>query len=77
MVSEQVEEGLTKKYEYDGSGFLLYQGWARPGVGVTAARWRIAKYTTNGSGQITDTQWPSASKDFAFTWNDRATYTYT
>lgn len=67
--------------EYDGSGYLIYKGYARPGADEDAAVWQIAKLTNDGSGNVTSITWPqgdngAASSEYNFSWTDRASYTY-
>jgi len=66
----------TEKLEYDGSNFLIYQGWALPGTATDEAKWRIVKLTWNGSGLCTDIQFANGKDSFDSAWDLRATYSY-
>jgi hypothetical protein len=57
------------------AGQIIYKGMARPGTATSAAKWQIAKMTYSGT-DITQINWASGSSEFAFVWDDRATYTY-
>ncbi len=76
MPSEITYEPFTEVYEYNASGLMIYQGWARPGVGKDAVGWRIVKYTYDGSGLMTDKQWANASREFDKEWDERSSYNY-
>lgn len=46
-----------QRFDWDGSGNLIYQGWAhKRNVATSAAQWMVAKLTYNGSNQITRIQ---------------------
>ena len=66
----------TLAFDYDGSGNQIYVGWAQPGTAQGSTGWRIMKQVFNGSQQLTDVQWPSASTAFNFIWTSRTGYTY-
>ena len=60
---------------------LIYQGFARPGASLAAQVWQIAKHSYDANNNILTTTWPqntngTASSDYAFIWNSRASYTY-
>ena len=60
---------------------LIYSGFARPGALEASLVWQISFHTYDGNDNITSTTWPenasgNASSDYAFSWDDRATYTY-
>lgn len=66
--------------EYDGSNNLIYKAFARPGASESALVWQIAKLAYTGTN-IISIKWPQnassvASNDYAFSWTNRATYTY-
>jgi len=64
------------KFEYDGSNNLIYIGHAAPGTVGSAALWRIRKFTYDGSGNLLEVAWPSASREFTFVWDNRASFSY-
>lgn len=51
-----------------------YVGYAPLGVQATDPGWQIIKFVTNGT--VREAQYPQGSAEFAFVWNDRATYNY-
>lgn len=52
------DAAYTKRYDYDGSSNLIYEGWAKASLGAatSAASWAIKKYTYTGSN-LTLVQW--------------------
>lgn len=65
---------------YSGTN-LQYKGLGRPGSSESDAVWQIALLAYDGSNNITSITWPqdadgNASSEYAFSWTDRATYTY-
>lgn len=68
----------SMKMENDSSGNQIYIGWVTPGKwGSTALPiWRIMKQTFDANGNTTDITWPEGSPAFAFSWDSRASYTY-
>lgn len=65
-----------QRFEYDGSGFVLYAGNAQPGSLSSDAAWRIKQFTNNGSGQPTLITFPNGSPSYNFVWDNRASYAY-
>ena len=66
--------------EYTGTN-LIYKGHSRPGSSTASAVWQIAKLSYDGSNNLLTIKWPEdanghASNDYAFVWDNRATYTY-
>lgn len=66
--------------EYSGDN-LIYKGFARPGTAEGALAWQIAFLTYDGSGNVLSIKWPintfgAASREYEFSWTNRATYTY-
>lgn len=65
--------------EYDGNNNLIYAGFAPVGSSTSVATWQIKKLTYTGTN-LTSVTWPElnskASTDYEFSWDDRATYTY-
>ena len=60
---------------------LIYKGFARPGALTSNDVWQISKMTYDGSNNLLTVKWPqnasgNASNDFAFEWDDRASFTY-
>lgn len=75
------EVAYTKRYDYDGSSNLIYEGWAKASLNAatSAASWAIKKYTYTTSN-LTLVQW-SPLDSFGIpkenqTWDDRAAGTY-
>lgn len=44
---------------------------------IASAVWRITKITYDGSNRIISILWADRSEEFAFIWNQHATYNYT
>jgi YD repeat-containing protein len=66
----------TRVYDYDGSGFLLYEGWARAGIVDTAPFWAIRRYEYDGSGRLLRATWADGNSAQDNAWNNRASLTY-
>lgn len=68
----------SKKMDYDGSGNLIYTGWAKSvsGLATSAAVWAIQKNTFDGSNQQTDIQWADGNTNEDNIWDNRASLTY-
>ena len=67
--------------EYDGNDNLIYKAVAVAGSAEGDEVWQIAKLTYDGNDNLLRVDWPlntygRASTDYAFSWTDRATYTY-
>jgi len=65
----------------DGSGNALYLGRAKVGTLTSEDKWQISFQAYDGNDALTSRTWPqnsdgSASSEYEFTWDDRATYTY-
>lgn len=70
------EAPLSAKYDYDGSGNLIYKGEARAGTATSTAKWRIRKYTYSGSN-LTAVAFADGNDAFDNVWDDRTTaYSY-
>lgn len=66
--------------QYSGTN-LIYKGFARPGALTSALVWQIAFLTYDGSNNLLTITWPQdanghATNDYQFSWDLRATYTY-
>lgn len=72
-----LEAGFTRAFEYNASGYVIYEGWA---VSATAdkslALWRIARYTYDGSNRLTDIEWAEGDESFTNIWDNRASLNY-
>lgn len=70
-------EAWTKRYDYDGSGNLIYEGWAPAftGAATSAAVWAIRKFTYSGSN-LTTIQWADGDERNNNVWDNRASLTY-
>lgn len=55
------------KYEVDGSGNIIYEGLYPPGAATSDNTWVIARYTYDGSNNLTD-----AKIRQKIAWDDRA-----
>ena len=65
----------SKRYEYDASGNLLYEGFALPGTAETASGWIIAKYTWD-EHKLTGVTYAGGSAAQVSRWDLRAGYIY-
>lgn len=66
----------TMKFDYDGSGNMIYTGWAQTGTASSDPNWRIMQQTFNGTNQMTDIKWPNGSTSYNFIWDSRSSYSY-
>lgn len=67
--------------DYLGGTNIIYKAFAKSGSFSFEAKWQIAKINYDGNGNVTSVQWPinstgRSSSDFAFIWDNRATYSY-
>lgn len=65
----------------DASGNVLYLGRAKAGVADDEAKWQISFHAWDANNSLTSRTWPqnslgSASTEYEFVWDDRASYTY-
>lgn len=76
---------FSTRYDYDGAGNLIYQGWAlatQPNQAApaaplsSAAIWTIKRYTYNGSNQLTKAEWANGNNNAMNIWDDRAALNY-
>lgn len=80
VIQESYLSDMAFRGEYTGTN-LIYRGYARPGASTGAQVWQICRLTYDGSNNITSITWPeasngSASSEFIFEWDERASYTY-
>ena len=66
---------FTRMYDYDGSGNMIYEGWAVPGTPASSPAWAIRKYTYSG-GLLQTSQWAYGTSALSFVWNNRASFPY-
>ena len=71
---------LSFRGDYTGTN-LIYKAFARNGASESSSVWQIAKLAYDGSNNLTSIKWPQnasghACNDYAFSYTDRATYTY-
>lgn len=70
----------AKRYAYDGSNRLIYEGWALPKNQrkVVAGHWVIARYYYTGVSTNVDAIMFAGGDSVTLnkSWNDRASYTY-
>lgn len=72
---------VAQLMDYVGGTNLIYLGKAIPGSATSDDVWQIRKLAYDGSNNVTSVKWPtnpsgSASNDYTFEWDDRASYTY-
>jgi hypothetical protein len=70
----------TKRLSYSGAN-PEYIGTARVGANESDPIWQIFKLSYDGSSNLVSQKWPIGAdgvptNDFAFSWTDRATYTF-
>lgn len=69
--------GYVYKMDYDGSNNLIYLGITHTGATASDTLWTIRKFTYDGSNNITDITWANGDPElFTYSWDLRATYTY-
>ena len=61
--------------DYDGSGNLIYEGWADPGTATSAALWVIKRYVFTGSN-LTSYSFADGNASADNIWDNRASLTY-
>ena len=62
----------TERFDYDGSGNLIYVGIAHPKELTSEAVWQIRKFAYDGSGNLMSVMYANGSKKFDQIWDDRA-----
>lgn len=67
--------------ENDGNGNPIYLGRAKVGKATDEPYWQIRAIAYDANQGVTDITWPQndegkASAEYEFTWDDRATYTF-
>ena len=66
----------VRRFAYDASGNLEYEGWAVPGSATSDGVWCIRKHTYDASNRVTLSQYADGNTAFDNVWDDRATLTY-
>lgn len=68
----------TRIYDYDGSGNMIYEGWAQSIINPATSQsvWAIRKYTYNVSNYLTNVQWAAGSTSESNIWDNRASLSY-
>lgn len=66
----------TLRFDYDGSGNLIYVGIAHPNQVTTEAVWQIRKLSYDGSGNLLSMLYANGVKQFDQIWDNRAGLTY-
>lgn len=67
--------------ENDANGNPIYIGRAKPGTSESEEKWNISFHSYDANDSLLFKKWPlndegNASTDYAFSWTDRATYTF-
>lgn len=67
--------------ENDANGNVVYLGFAKVGVLDDEAKWQISYHTWDSNNSLLTKTWPqndlsNPSTEYEFTWDDRASYTY-
>jgi YD repeat-containing protein len=71
-----IVESFADRFDYDGSGNVIYHGRAKPGTANSAALWQIRKFSYDGSGNLLTTLWSNGTKEFSNIWDSRAGLSY-
>ena len=66
------QDPYTRVYDYDGSGNMIYEGWAKAGVQPTDSYWAIRRYVYSGS-QLTRSDWADGNSAQDNRWDTRNT----
>jgi YD repeat-containing protein len=69
-------ESFIKRFGYDVSNNLIYEGSAVPGTATSAAAWAIRKYTYDGSGNATGINWAGGNTLMVNIWDNAASLSY-
>lgn len=64
------------RFDYDGSGNLVYYGVSAPRAATADALWQIRKFEYDGSGNLLSVKYAAGYKDFNQIWDNRAALTY-
>ena len=64
------------RFDNNAAGDPLYMGEAPPGAAVTAAAWRIRKFTYDAFPSPVTMLWAGGDLAFTKVWNDRASLVY-
>lgn len=72
---------VALQVENDASGNAIYIARAKVGTATSEEKWQISKQTYDANDAVTSVTWPqnadgAASSDYEFSYDDRATYTY-
>ena len=76
MAYQPTEQKKIQALDYNAGGDMIYQGTADPGTAKSAALWRIAKFTYDGSSNLTDIQMADGYLNYDNIWNDRVSLSY-
>jgi len=67
---------VEERVEVNGSGFVIYQGWAVIGSAESEAVWLISKLNYDENGIFTERVWANGEDTFDKVWDSRDTYNY-
>lgn len=72
---------VALRCQNDANGNPVYLGRARIGTATSEDKWQIQFLTYDANQGVTSVTWPEnsggkASGEYEFTWDDRATYTF-
>jgi hypothetical protein len=65
-----------KNFEYDGSGNLIYIGYALPNSADADSKWMIKKATYDASNNILTEKFAGGNANLDKQWTLRASYSY-
>jgi len=66
---------VEERVEVNGSGFVIYQGWAVIGSAESEEVWLISKLNCSGNF-FTGRVWANGEATYDKVWNDRTSYDY-
>jgi hypothetical protein len=75
------ETEVAFQSQNDANGNPIYLGRAKAGTATDEQKWQLQYLTYDGTNTVTSITWPQnpdgrASTEYEFSWDDRASYTY-
>ena len=74
MMGTMIDSEWKTRMQYSGNN-VVYVGEAQPSANTGSLVWRIKKFTYSGN-LVTQIDWASGNNGFKFSWDNRASYTY-
>ena len=66
----------AERFDYDGSGNMIYYGAALPGSANSDLAWQVQKLEYDGSGNLLSVTYANGSFNYDQAWDDRAGLSY-